>query len=143
MASQLMGAAGLTATAPAAYYLGTGRLDSRALILWTANWLFACNQIHFVQLRIHATRAATLQEKFAQGKSFFLGQAVLLLALALGTLSRMVVPLLIVAFLPGLVRGTMWFFQGQEPLDVKKLGWSEMRQGAAFAILLAIAFLFH
>ena len=141
MLSQLVGAAGLTATAPAAYYLGTGRLDSRALVLWLANWLFAWNQIHFVQLRIHAARAGSFQEKLFRGKFFFLAQIVLLAVLILIAARNMASPLILVAFLPILVRGTRWFFAGQEPLDVKKLGWSEMKQGAAFGILLAITFL--
>jgi len=141
MLSQLVGAAGLTATAPAAYYLGTGRLDSRALVLWLANWLFACNQIHFVQLRIHAARAGSFQEKLFRGKFFFFAQIVLLVALMLIAAQHLASPLIIVAFLPVLVRGTRWFFVGQEPLDVKKLGWSEMKQGAAFGILLMIAFI--
>jgi hypothetical protein len=59
MTAQLVGAIGLVCTAPAAYYIGTGRLSERALILWTANWVFACDQIHFVQLRIHSARATT------------------------------------------------------------------------------------
>ncbi|MGA7766885.1 MAG: hypothetical protein WCA27_11755 [Candidatus Sulfotelmatobacter sp.] len=40
MAAQLVGAIGLTCTAPAAYYIGTGRLSERAFILWAANWIF-------------------------------------------------------------------------------------------------------
>ena len=47
-----------SADAPAAYYIGTGRLDG-ALCLWAVNWIFAGNQIHFVQLRIRAARAIT------------------------------------------------------------------------------------
>jgi YwiC-like protein len=143
MPSQLAGAIGLTATAPAAYYLGTGQLDSRALVLWLANWLFAWNQIHFVQLRIHAARAGTFAEKFARGKFFFVTQIALGVALALATAGRVAPLLVIVAFLPALFRGTRWFFRQAEPLDVKKLGWSEMKQGAAFGILLALAFIFR
>jgi len=143
MISQLVGAIGLTATAPAAYYLGTGRLDSLALVLWVANWLFAWNQIHFVQLRIHAARSITFREKFAQGRFFFLAQILLLLALVFASLYRLIPPLIILAFVPALVRGTHWFFREPEPLDVKRLGWSEMKQGAGFGILLVVAFLLH
>jgi YwiC-like protein len=140
MASQLAGAVGLTSTAPAAYYLGTGHLDPRGLVLWAANWLFAWNQIHFVQLRIHAARAATFSEKFVRGRVFFFAQLLVLLSLAIASLLRLVPPLVIIAFVPTLVRGTWWFFRGPEPLDIKKLGWSEMTQGVVFGILLAIAF---
>jgi hypothetical protein len=47
------------------------------------------------------------------------------------------------AFVPALYRGTKWFFQYPEALDVKKLGWSEMRQCVAFGLLLAAALLVH
>jgi len=141
MVSQLIGAIGLTATAPAAYYVGTGRLDLRAVVLWVANWLFASNQIHFVQLRIHAARASTFREKFDKGMFFLLAQILLLFAIVLATLRHYIAPLVILAFVPALVRGTWWFFREHQPLDVKQLGWSEMKQGITFGILLAIAFL--
>jgi len=142
MVSQLAGAVGLTATAPAAYYLGTGRLDLSGVALWIANWLFAWNQIHFVQVRIHAARARTLRDKLGKGRFFFLAHILLLVALVLAVLCHYLPPLVILAFAPALVRGTRWFFRESEPLDVKSLGWSEMRQGIAFGILLAIAFIF-
>ena len=141
MAAQLMGAISLTCTAPAAYYIGTGFLDRRAFILWAANWIFAGNQIHFVQLRIHAARAITFSEKFDRGRFFFLAQPVLLVVLVLVSLWRILPPLVIVAFVPALVRGTLWFFRKPESLDVRSLGWSEMRHGVAFGVLLAMAFI--
>jgi len=142
MMSQLAGAIGLTATAPAAYYLGTGHLDSTGVALWIANWLFAWNQIHFVQLRIHAARSRTCREKFDEGIFFLLGQILLLAAVVVAFLWHYITPLVILAFAPALVRGTWWFFQAHKPFDVKQLGWSEMRQGITFGILLAIAFIF-
>ena len=141
MAAQLVGVIGLTCAAPAAYYIGTGRLDERALVLWAANWAFAANQIHFVQLRIHAARAANFSEKFARGRTFFLAQIVLLVALILAVFLRVAPSLTILAFVPALVRGTQWFFRKPEPLDVKGLGWSEMKQGVTFGILLSLAFI--
>lgn len=141
MAAQLVGVIGLTCTAPAAYYIGTGRLSERAFVLWAANWIFAGNQIHFVQLRIHSARAAGFSEKFARGRAFFLAQPVLLIVLVFASLQRAVPPLMIIAFVPAVVRGTQWFFRKPEPLDVKSLGWSEMKQGVMFGILLAIAFI--
>jgi len=141
MPAQLVGAIGLTCTAPAAYYVATGQLSERALALWAANWVFAGNQIHFVQLRIHAARASNFSEKFARGRAFFLAQPVLLAALVFAALWRAIPALTVVAFLPALVRGTQWFFRKPEALDVKRLGWSEMKQGALFGVLLALAFI--
>ncbi len=52
MPAQVIGAIGLTSTAAGAYYVATGRLDHFAVALWLANWLFAGDQVHFVQVRI-------------------------------------------------------------------------------------------
>ena len=139
--SQVVGAIGLTSAAPAAYYIGTGRLGEPAFVLWIANWIFAGNQIHFVQLRIHAARAATFPEKFKCGEFFFLAQLVLLPALALASLWHLFTSLVIIAFVPAVVRGTEWFFRKPQPLDVKRLGWSEMKHGVAFGMLLTVALL--
>jgi len=142
MAAQLVGAIGLTCTAPAAYYIGTGRLSERALILWAANWIFAGNQIHFVQLRIHSARASTFSQKVAQGKLFLLAQLVFFASLVVASFWRVFPPLVIIAFGPALVRGTLWFFRKPESLDVRSLGWSEMKQGVVFGVLLAVAFIY-
>ena len=142
MISQVVGAIGLTSTAPAAYYIGTGHLDTRAFLLWIANWIFAGNQIHFVQLRIHAARATTFAEKLTKGKVFLAAQPVLLLALVLGSRWHILPALASLAFVPAVVRGLHWFFQKPEPLDVKRLGWSEMKHGVTFGLLLALAFLY-
>jgi YwiC-like protein len=143
MISQVVGALGLTCAAPAAYYIGTGNLDARAFILWAANWIFAGNQIHFVQLRIHAARAVTCTERLERGRFFFIAQLVLLPVLVFASLSRNLTPLLMIAFVPAVLRGFYWFFRKAEPLDVKRLGWSEMKHGIAFGILLAIAILYR
>jgi len=139
MTAQMLGAIGLTCAAPAAYYVATGHLDARAWLLWSANWIFAGDQIHFVQLRLHAARAATLGEKLRRGRLFLLGQILLLPILAAAAYWRWMPALVMIAFIPGLIRGFYWFFAGQKPLQVKSLGWSEMRQGVLFGILLAAA----
>ena len=142
MAAQLVGAIGLTCTAPAAYYIGTGQLNERAFILWVANWIFAGNQIHFVQLRIHSARASNFSQKFAQGKLFLLAQPAFFASLVVASFWRVLPPLAIVAFVPALLRGTMWFFRKPESLNVRSLGWSEMKHGVVFGVLLAIAFIY-
>jgi hypothetical protein len=53
----------------------------------------------------------------------------------------MIPALAILAFLPAIVRGSLWFFSKAEALNVKSLGWSEMKHGVAFGMLLAIALL--
>jgi hypothetical protein len=49
MNAQLTGAIALSSTSAGVYYLATGHFGATAAVVWLANWLFAANQIHFVQ----------------------------------------------------------------------------------------------
>ena len=141
MPAQLIGAIGLTSTAAGAYYVATGRLDRTAIALWLANWLFACDQIHFVQLRIHSGRLDSFEEKLQQGLPFLVAQ-VALIAIVLGACHLGLFPAAaLVAFLPVLLRGTLWFVRTRQPLDVHKLGFSELGQSLLFGALLCVGFL--
>lgn len=141
MTAQIIGSIGLTATAPAAWYVVTGQLDSRALGLWLANWIVAGNQIHYVQLRIHAARAANFREKLRRGRWFFFGQLAMLAALLAAWRLHLLPGLALLAFMPLLARGWMWFASGAQPLAVKRLGWSELAHGVTFGLLLIVAYL--
>lgn len=141
MPAQIIGAIGLTSTSAAAYYVCTSRVDHTALALWLANWLFAGNQVHFVQVRIRGSRLDGSAEKIRRAYGFFTGQLALLIAvIGLGRLG--VVPrFAVLAFVPSLLRGFAWFLRSATPLDVHKLGFSELAQALVFGALLCVAFL--
>jgi hypothetical protein len=141
MPAQIIGAIGLTSTAAGAYYVASGRFDATAITLWVANWLFAAEQIHYVQIRIRGSRATTFADKMKRGYAFALGQLVLVLALILAVRFARVSWILLLAFLPAIARGTYWFFNGARPLNVHKLGFSELAQALVFGVLLSAAFL--
>jgi hypothetical protein len=136
-AAQMIGAAGLTSTAPAAFYVVTGRFGATAWALWAANLLFAMNQIQFVRLRIHAARAADRTDKLSAGRWFLLGQLALigLAAVCIGPLFPWYAAL---AFLPVLLRGFAWFLAAPAPLAVHALGKSELIYAAIFGVCLVI-----
>ena len=137
-AAQMVGAAGLTSTAPAAYYVVTGRLDTVAWSLWAANLLFAINQIQFVQLRIHAANATNRRQKLAIGRVFLVGQS-LLVALIIAACSEGVFRwYAAMAFLPVLVRGFAWFAVEPAPLAIHSLGKSKLVYACAFGLLVVI-----
>jgi hypothetical protein len=137
-AAQMIGAAGLTSTAPAAWYVVTGRLDTVAWALWASNLLFAINQIQFVQLRIQAARAANRREKLARGRGFLAEQIVLVL-LILAACAAAVFPwYAALAFLPILIRGFAWFAAEPKPLAIHLLGKSELLYACVFGVLLVI-----
>lgn len=140
MLSQIVGTLGLTVTAPAACYVVTGHLDLHAWTLWMANFLFAGNQIHFVQLRIHSARVSGWSQKFACGRSFLAGQMLMAAALLFAWRAHLLPWLAALAFLPLLVRGMAWFFESQKPLAVRRLGWTELAHAVIFGVVLIAGF---
>lgn len=140
MAAQIIGAAGLSSSAAAAYYVVTGRFDQVAAALWLANWLFAGDQIHYVQLTLHHARVKGIIERLYNGLGFFFGQVVLFAAV-FGACSVGVLPkLALLAFVPVLVRGLMFFFKRPGPLALTRLGVSELIHSISFGLLLFVSF---
>ena len=140
MPAQIIGAIGLTSTAAGAYYVAAGKLDRIAIALWLANWLFAADQIHFVQVRIRSSRAANLDEKMKQGLPFLLGQVGLIGVILAACRFGLFPVAMALAFVPVLFRGTLWFVRRHRPLDVHKLGFSELTHAVIFGALLCAPF---
>ena len=140
MLSEIVGTVGLTSSAPAAYYVITGKFGATAWMLWLANLIFAGNQIHYVQLRIHTARVDGMRAKFARGWTFAVGQLVMALVLVLACLRGLMPWLALIAFVPILFRGWFYFFQKPAPLVVRRLGWSELGQAVVFCVLFIAAF---
>ena len=141
MLSEMVGIIGLTASAPAAYYVITGEFNATAWMLWVANILFAGDQIHYVQLRIHTAKIQGFRAKLAHGWAFALGQALMTATITVACLARLMPPIASLAFAPLLFRG--WFYFVQEPtqLIVRRLGWGELKHATAFCVLLIATFI--
>jgi len=140
MLSEIIGTIGLTASAPAAYYVITGKFGATAWILWLANLIFAGDQVHYVQLRIHTARIEGFRAKLKRGWTFAAGQLVMTLLLTIACLLGLIPAVASIAFSPLLFRGWYYFIQGPRPLVVRKLGWNELSHAVAFCVLFIAAF---
>ncbi|HYM76387.1 MAG TPA: YwiC-like family protein [Candidatus Dormibacteraeota bacterium] len=140
MLSEIVGTIGLTASAPAAYYVVTGKFGPTAWMLWLANLLFAGDQIHYVQLRIHTVRVEGFRAKLAQGWAFAVGQAVMTVAITLACVNGLMPAIASLAFSPLLFRGWYYFVQGPKPLVVRRLGWNELGLAVAFCVIFIASF---
>lgn len=140
MIAQMTGAIALSSTSAGAYYLATGHFGLLSLTVWLANWLFAANQIHFVQLRIHTARGMTPGEKLLQGRGFLVHQILCLVFLGLIWKAGLLPGLILMAFSPLLARGFAWFFASPRPLKVHRLGISELFYAIAFGMLFIVGF---
>lgn len=141
MLSEMVGTIGLTASAPAAYYVITGEFTATAWMLWLANILFAGDQIHYVQLRIHTAKIQGFRAKLAHGWGFALGQALMTAIITVACMGRLMPPIASLAFAPLLFRGWFYFIQEPTQLVVRRLGWSELKHATAFCVLLIAAFI--
>jgi 4-hydroxybenzoate polyprenyltransferase len=140
MIAQLTGAIALSSTAAGAYYLATGRFGPTAAIIWLINWLFAADQIHLVQLRIHAARAITWREKLEQGRAFLLHQAITLFLLGWMWRVGWLPGLIVVVFGPLFARGLAWVVASPQPLRVHRLGASELLYAIVFGMVFIVAY---
>jgi hypothetical protein len=141
MLSEMIGTVGLTAAAPAAYYVITGEFGITAWILWLANILFAGDQIHYVQLRIHTAKVEGFRNKLSKGWAFAVGQAVMTTILTIVCMARLMPAIASIAFAPLLFRGWFYFVAEPSPLVVRRLGWNELKHATAFCVLLIAAFI--
>jgi len=140
MLAEIVGTIGLTGSAPAAYYVVTGKLDATAWTLWLANLIFAGNQIHYVQLRIHTAKVEGFRHKLDHGWKFAVGQFVMAALLVVACERGLMPSVALIAFVPILLRGWLYFFKKPEPLRVRQLGWGELSQAVAFCVLLIATF---
>jgi hypothetical protein len=79
--------------------------------------------------------------KLRQAYGFLAGQIVLLIAILAGTSFGFFPRFTVIAFIPVLLRGSLWFLRGRQPLDVHKLGFSELFHAVIFGGLLCAAYL--
>ena len=140
MLSEIVGTIGLTASGPAMYYVMTGNFGLTAWVIWIANLIFAGDQIHYIQLRIHTVRVEGFWNKLKRGWAFAAGQLLMTAALTIACLSGLIPAIASIAFSPLLFRGWFYFIQESEPLAVRKLGWNELTHAVAFCVLFVGAF---
>jgi hypothetical protein len=127
---QLASTGALTLTAPAAWYAATGALDATAFWLWLWNTLYFAGGVLYVRLRIE--RSGPRRPVMA-----FYGVALLfVLALAL---ADVVSSRVLLAFAPAAARAAIGAGRLALPLQVKRLGWSEVAHSLVFGALLTVA----
>ena len=143
MLSEIVGTIGLTASAPAVYYVITGRFGITGWMLWLANLTFAGNQIHYVQIRIHTAKLVGVRAKLARAWTFGLGQFAMAAVLAVTCWLGWMPWLVLLAFVPLLLRGFYYFVQKPAPLRVRRLGWNELAQAIVFCVLFIATFAFN
>jgi hypothetical protein len=140
-AGQIIGALGLTATAPGAYYVVSGAIDATALLLWLGSWLFGAAQIEYVQLRIHTANSKSVRQRMTAGRRVYLFHLTLPVVAGVAAFYGRLPALAVLAFVPSMLRLLAWTVSEPQRLRVHWLGIGELMQSFLFNSVLAAAFI--
>jgi hypothetical protein len=121
---QLLAVAGLTLTAPAAWYAATGRLDYR---LWLLNALYFAGGIFYVKM--HIATAIARKPSSRRPVAIYYG--------ALAVVAALWWPVGL-AFAPVIVRAFVGLVRVSPRLQIKRLGWTEVCYSMLFAGLVVL-----
>jgi hypothetical protein len=121
LAMQLLAVAGLTLTAPAAWYVATGMLDYR---LWLLNVLYFAGGVFYVKMHV-----ATAMARKPAGR----WPVVIYYGALTGVFVWWPAGL---AFVPAIVRAFVGVALLSPTLRIKRLGWTEVAHSIVFAVVL-------
>ena len=142
--AELVGVLLLTSAAPAAWIAMRGAFDAVAAQLWAMNAAFFCGGVLYVKYRV---RGLLAHQKFSGAGErvrfawpVFVYHFLLAAMLASVALTGQISLAVTLAFVPGVIRAMALAGQLGRRFPIKRLGWSEVAQGVAFAALLILAF---
>jgi hypothetical protein len=121
LAGQLAAVAGLTMTAPAAWYVATGQFDHR---LWALNALYFAGGVLYVKMHL-----ATAIAREATARWPVLGYHGALAGVAAATWP------VGLALLPAVARAVVGVLRLEPRLRIKRLGWTEVGHSVVFGLL--------
>jgi hypothetical protein len=139
---QLIAVAGLTLTAPAAWYAATGNLDQHAWLLWGLNFLYFAGGVFYVKMHVAAAVRRKpldlLSDRLALGApmlSYYTGMSAALVVLAAMHWIPWVV---LLACAPVVIRAVVGVCRLSPTLRIKRLGWTEVAYSLVFAVALIV-----
>jgi hypothetical protein len=142
VASWLIAVAGLTLTAPAAWYAATGNLDRHAWLLWGLNFLYFAGGVLYVKMHVAAAIRRKLFETAIEKVRWGATSLVFYSGLALGVvglaMAHLIPWLATLAFAPVVVRAIIGVGRLSSQLHIKRLGWTEVAHSIVFAVLLIL-----
>jgi hypothetical protein len=143
IAAQLIAVAGMTLTAPAAWYAATGRLDQHAWLLWGLNFLYFAGGVFYVKMHVAAAirhkPIDRTSERLALGAATFSYNAGMSATLVVLATTRWISWAALLAYAPVVMRAFLGVFRLSPELRIKRLGWIEVAYSLVFAVLLIFA----
>ena len=137
---EMMAIAGLTLTAPAAYYAARGAFDITAVWLWVLCSSYFASSVFYVKLRV-----STINPRLDKGRretwyrcAFY--HALLLGSLVILALTGSLNVFAAVAFAPVLIRSFWYLARPVRHINLRTVGWLEMVYSLVFLIFTTLNF---
>lgn len=137
---QFLAAAGLSLSAPLAYYVATGYYSRIGLELWGINFLFFLGGVFYVQMKIdalsHRTGFQSLASRFGFAAKTLAFDWVILLAVFLILEQGLLSPWATVALVPTAIQALVGAARLDHPAKLKRVGILSTMHSILFAALL-------
>ena len=144
LAAELIGVVLLSLAAPAAWIAARGRLEPEGAQVWALNVLFFLGGVLYVKYRVRGLLAhrefSGWRERLAFAWPVFFYHVLLLAFLAASIFLRELSAMVLLAFVPGILRASGLVFQLGQKFPIRRLGWMEVAHSVVFAALLVMAY---
>jgi 4-hydroxybenzoate polyprenyltransferase len=124
--TEVVGIAGLSLTAPAAYYVSYGSWDLTAAWLWLASVLYFVSSVFYVKLRVLTAHAKRPEPVLRARQQCMAYHAVLVVTVATLVAAGHWHPFLLTAYVPVVVRAVYHLIRPTKELVLKKVGYTEL-----------------
>lgn len=142
IASDLTAVAGLTLSAPSTYYVITGTLDAKALVLWLLNVLFFGCSVFYVHLKIRVSAMRKnswhLWEKLSVGKLNIFYHVLVVAFVIVLVLYHLTPATVIIAFLPMVIHAIIGTIKLSNRVKFKNLGFMLLAHSVLFGIIFVL-----
>ncbi|NOZ03996.1 MAG: hypothetical protein GXO92_05250 [FCB group bacterium] len=142
---EIIGVAGLTASAPIMYLHLHGTMDARGWVLWLINFLYFTGSIFYIKLKLRTQPASSAPNtigKIEAGKSVLIYSLFLFVFVLAVTCVRGYSWYFLLAFIPFIVKSVTGVFRwtSKKQLKPKYVGFNEVGHALLFAVLALLGF---
>lgn len=142
IASDLTAVAGLTLSAPSAYYVTTGMLDTKALVLWLLHVLFFGCSVFYVHLKIRVSGMRKdswrMREKLSVGWLNILYHMVVIILVTVLVFYHLTPSTIVLAFLPMVIHAIVGTVKLSHRIKFRNLGFMLLAHSVLFGIIFVL-----
>ena len=137
---EMMAIAGLTLTAPAAYYAARGAFDVTALWLWVLCAVYFASSVFYIKLRVSSINPRMAEARRRSWRSCAFYHTLLLASLVVLALTGSLNLFAFAAFAPVLTRSFWYLAMPVRRISLRRAGWLEMVYSLVFLIFTTLTF---